>query len=241
MIRILIIPLLLWLGQPVKVATDLGKETCTYEVRYLYGNLNTKVAKAIFTLTPSVFEDQKAYKAEISIKVQPIFQLFLHSKYTVQDYFTRPGMKPLYYTTSSNKGSAWCRYSEEEIVFWRKYGKMPEPAIYTHPNDGISMELVTLLFYARTHDFKEGEPYEVKPLMGGKPRPATLTMEGIDTKKYPGHSAQVFHLVMLERGIMENGSGKDAYIWIDTDENRTPLGLQVALGKNRTMICNIIE
>ena len=107
MIRILIIPLLLWLGQPVKVATDLGKETCTYEVRYLYGNLNTKVAKAIFTLTPSVFEDQKAYKAEISIKVQPIFQLFLHSKYTVQDYFTRPGMKPLYYTTSSNKGSAW--------------------------------------------------------------------------------------------------------------------------------------
>ena len=241
MIRILIIPILLWLGQPVKVATDPGEETCTYEVRYLYGSLNTRVAKAIFTLTPSVFEDKEAYKAEFRIKVQPVFQLFLHSKYTVEDYFTRPGMKPLYYTTSSNKGSAWCRYSEEEIVFWRKYGKMTEPDIFTHPNDGISMELVTLLFYARTHDFKEGEPYGVKPLMGGKPRPATLTMEGIDAKKYPGHSAQVFHLVMLERGIMENGSGKDAYIWIDTDENRTPLGLQVALGKNRTMICNIIE
>jgi len=241
MIRLLIIPLLLGLGQPVKVITEPEEEMCTYEVRYLYGNLNTKVATATITLTPSVFEDQDVYKAEIGIKVQPIFRLFLHSKYTVEDYFTRPGMNPLYYSTSSNKGSAWCRYSEDEIVFWRKYGKMPEPAIYTYPNDGISMELVTLLYYVRTHDFKEGEPFEVRPLMGGRPRRSTLTMEGVDTEKYPGHSAQIFHLEMLESGIMENGSGNDVYIWIDTDERRTALGLQVALSKNGTMVCHIKE
>ena len=46
MIRLLIIPLMLWLGQPVTVITDPEEDTCTYEVRYLYGNLNTKVAKA---------------------------------------------------------------------------------------------------------------------------------------------------------------------------------------------------
>lgn len=241
MIRLLIIPLMLWLGQPVTVITDPEEDTCTYEVRYLYGNLNTKVAKATITLVPTVYEQQDAYKAEISVKVQPIFRLFLHSKYTVEDYFTRPGMEPLYYFTSSNKGSAWCRYSEDEIVFWRQYGKMPEPAIFHYPNDGITMELVTMLFYVRTHDFKEGEPYEVKPLMGGRPCPATLTLEGIDTEKYPGHRAQVFHFVMLERGIMENGSGNDAYIWIDADGNRQVLGLQVALSKNGTMVCNIIE
>lgn len=241
MIRWLIIPLVLWLGQPVRVLTHPEEETCTYDVRYLYGNLNTKVAKATITLTQAQFEGQEVYKAEIGIKVQPIFRLFLHSKYTVEDYFTRPGMKPLYYCTSSNKGSAWCRYSEDEIVFWRQYGKMPEPAIFHYPNDGITMELVTLLYYARTHDFKEGEPIEVRPLMGGQPIRSTLTLEGIDTEKYPGHRAQVFHFVMLERGIMENGSGKDAYIWIDADGNRQALGLQVALSKNGTMVCNIIE
>ena len=241
MIRWLIIPLVLWLGQPVRVLTHPEEETCTYDVRYLYGNLNTKVAKATITLTQAQFEGQEVYKAEIGIKVQPIFRLFLHSKYTVEDYFTRPGMKPLYYCTSSNKGSAWCRYSEDEIVFWRQYGKMPEPAIFHYPNDGITMELVTLLYYARTHDFKEGEPIEVRPLMGGQPIRSTLTLEGIDTEKYPGHRAQVFHFVMLERGIMENGSGKGAYIWIDADGNRQALGLQVALSKNGTMVCNIIE
>ena len=241
MIRWRIIPLVLWLGQPVRVLTHPEEETCTYDVRYLYGNLNTKVAKATITLTQAQFEGQEVYKAEIGIKVQPIFRLFLHSKYTVEDYFTRPGMKPLYYCTSSNKGSAWCRYSEDEIVFWRQYGKMPEPAIFHYPNDGITMELVTLLYYARTHDFKEGEPIEVRPLMGGQPIRSTLTLEGIDTEKYPGHRAQVFHFVMLERGIMENGSGKDAYIWIDADGNRQALGLQVALSKNGTMVCNIIE
>lgn len=241
MIRWLIIPLVLWLGHPVTVITDPQEETCIYDVRYLYGNLNTKVAKATFTLTQDEFEGQDAYKAEIGIKVQPIFRLFMHSKYKVEDYFTRPGMNPLYYCTSSNKGSAWCRYSEDEIVFWRQYGKMPEPAIFHHPNDGISMELVTLLYYVRTHDFKEGEPYEVRPLMGGQPREATLTMEGIETEKYPGHSAQILHLEMLERGILENGSGKDVWIWIDSDERRTPLGLQVALGKNGIMVCNLIE
>ena len=241
MIRWLIIPLVLWLGQPVRVLTHPEEETCTYDVRYLYGNLNTKVAKATITLTQAQFEGQEVYKAEIGIKVQPIFRLFLHSKYTVEDYFTRPGMKPLYYCTSSNKGSAWCRYSDDEVVFWRQYGKMPEPAIFHYPNDGITMELVTLLYYARTHDFKEGEPIEVRPLMGGQPIRSTLTLEGIDTEKYPGHRAQVFHFVMLERGIMENGSGKDAYIWIDADGNRQALGLQVALSKNGTMVCNIIE
>ena len=241
MIRWLIIPLVLWLGQPVRVLTHPEEETCTYDVRYLYGDLNTKVAKATITLTQTQFEGQEVYKAEIGIKVQPIFRLFLHSKYTVEDYFTRPGMKPLYYFTSSNKGSAWCRYSDDEVVLWRQYGKMPEPAIFHYPNDGITMELVTLLYYARTHDFKEGEPFEVRPLMGGKPIRSTLTLEGIDTEKYPGHRAQVFHFVMLERGIMENGSGKDAYIWIDADGNRQALGLQVALSKNGTMVCNIIE
>ena len=61
MIRWLIIPLVLWLGHPVTVITNPQEETCIYDVRYLYGSLNTKVAKATFTLTQDEFEGQDAY------------------------------------------------------------------------------------------------------------------------------------------------------------------------------------
>ena len=242
MMRLLIIPLLLWMGQAVSPSPS-GDEICQYEVRYIVGDLNTKVAMATITTTPTMWEEKEVYKSEINIKVQPFFRLFLHAKYFVEAFVTRPGMQPLYYTTSSSKENAWCRYSEGEegIVFWRHFKKKQEPTILTFPNDGQTMELVSMLYYVRTFDFKEGEPCELKVLIGERALPATLTMEGIDTEKYPGHRAMFIRFVMLERGIMENGSGNEAYLWIDADGSRIPLGLEVALGKRGVMVCNIVE
>jgi hypothetical protein len=229
------------LAQP-DVPVNPSEETSMYEVRYILGDLNTKVAKATITTTPTMWEEKDAYKAEINIKVQPFFRLFLHAKYFVEAFVTRPGMHPLYYSTSSSKEKAWCRYSEGEegIVFWRHY-KKKEPKTLIFPNDGRTMELVSMLYYVRTFDFKEGEPCELKVLIGERALPATLTMEGIDTEKYPGHRAMFIRFVMLERGIMENGSGNEAYLWIDADGSRIPLGLEVALGKRGVMVCNIVE
>ena len=243
MIRFLIIPLLLWLGQPVTVVTDPGAETNKYDVRYLYGSLNTKVAVATFSLTPTVWEDREVYKSNISVKVQPIFRLFMHAQYMVDAFFSRPGMKPVYYTTSTNKGSAWCRYSEgdEGVVFWRKFGKMPEPEVFTYPNDDRTFEVVSLLYFARTHDFEVGVPCEVNVLMGGRKIRSTLTLERYDTERYPGHNARVLHLYMQDRGIMENKSGQDIYLWTDAQGTHTVLGLQVSLGKRGTMVCHILE
>lgn len=241
MIRLLIIPLVMLLAQP-DVPVNPSEETSMYEVRYILGDLNTKVAKATITTTPTMWEEKDAYKAEINIKVQPFFRLFLHAKYFVEAFVTRPGMQPLYYSTSSSKENAWCRYSEGEegIVFWRHY-KKKEPKALIFPNDGRTMELVSMLYYVRTFDFKEGEPCELKVLIGERALPATLTMEGIDTEKYPGHRAMFIRFVMLERGIMENGSGNEAYLWIDADGSKIPLGLEVALGKRGVMVCNIVE
>lgn len=241
MIRLLIIPLVMLLAQP-DVPVNPSEETSMYEVRYILGDLNTKVAKATITTTPTMWEEKDAYKAEINIKVQPFFRLFLHAKYFVEAFVTRPGMQPLYYSTSSSKENAWCRYSEGEegIVFWRHF-KKKEPKTLIFPNDGRTMELVSMLYYVRTFDFKEGEPCELKVLIGERALPATLTMEGIDTEKYPGHRAMFIRFVMLERGIMENGSGNEAYLWIDADGSRIPLGLEVALGKRGVMVCNIVE
>lgn len=242
MMRLLIIPLLLWMGQAVSPSPS-GDEICQYEVSYILGDLNTKVAMATITTTPTMWEEKEVYKSEINIKVQPFFRLFLHAKYFVEAFVTRPGMQPLYYTTSSSKENAWCRYSEGEegIVFWRHFKKKQEPTILTFPNDGQTMELVSMLYYVRTFDFKEGEPCELKVLIGERALPATLTMEGIDTEKYPGHSAKRIRFFMPERGIMENGSGNEAYLWIDADGSRIPLGLEVPLGKYGIMVCKIVE
>lgn len=241
MIRLLIIPLVMLLTQP-DVPVNPSEETSMYEVRYILGDLNTKVAKATITTTPTMWEEKDAYKAEINIKVQPFFRLFLHAKYFVEAFVTRPGMQPLYYSTSSSKENAWCRYSEgEEGIVFRRHYKKKEPKPLIFPNDGRTMELVSMLYYVRTFDFKEGEPCELKVLIGERALPATLTMEGIDTEKYPGHRAMFIRFVMLERGIMENGSGNEAYLWIDADGSRIPLGLEVALGKRGVMVCNIVE
>jgi hypothetical protein len=242
MLRFLIIPLLmLWVQPDVPDIPD--GETCLYEVRYILGDLNTKVAKATLTTTPTIWEEKDAYKADINIRVQPFFRLFLHAKYFVEAYVTRPGMQPLYYSTSSSKETAWCRYSEGEegIVFWRNYKKRQEPLTLTFPNDGRTMELVSMLYYVRAFEYKEGEPCELKALIGERALPANLTMEGIDTEKYPGHSAKRIRFFMPERGIMENGSGNEAYLWIDADGSRIPLGLEVPLGKYGIMVCKIVE
>ena len=241
MIRLLIIPLVMLLAQP-DVPVNPSEETSMYEVRYILGDLNTKVAKATITTTPTMWEEKEVYKSEINIKVQPFFRLFLHAKYFVEAFVTRPGMHPLYYSTSSSKENAWCRYSEgEEGIVFRRHYKKKEPKPLIFPNDGRTMELVSMLYYVRTFDFKEGEPCELKVLIGERALPATLTMEGIDTEKYPGHRAMFIRFVMLERGIMENGSGNEAYLWIDADGSRIPLGLEVALGKRGVMVCNIVE
>lgn len=242
MLRLLIIPLLMLLGQPV-TATDPGQESLLYEVRYVNGALNAKVAKASFTLGPSVWEDQDVYRADILITVQPIFRLFMIPKYIVQGYFTRPGMKPLYYYSPTGKGVGWCRYTEGEegVYYWRQVNKMPEPEIYTYPNDGRTMELMSLLYFARTYDFQPGEPCQVKMLMGGKSFPVTVILESTDEERYPGHKAQLLHVLFPERGLMENGAGNEAFIWREAEGNRPILGMRVGLGKKSTMICNIIE
>ena len=242
MLRFLIIPLLMLMGQ-AGTPTEPGHEEYKYEVRYLYGALNAKVAIATFGLKPDVWEEQDVYRTDILIKVQPIFRLFMRARYIVEGYFTRPGMKPLYYYTPDGKGEVWCRYTEgdEGVYYWRQLDKMPEPEIYTYPNDGRTMELMSLVYFARTYDFKEGEPCHLKMIMGGRSFPVTITLESTDEERYPGHKAQLLHVLFLERGLMENGTGNEAYIWREAEGSRPVLGMKVGLGKKRTMICNIIE
>ena len=242
MLLLLIVSLLSLLGQPV-MPEEPGEESYRYDVRYLYGKLDTKVAQAIFTMTPDQWEEKDVYKADINIVVQPIFRLFMSAKYLVKCYFTRPGMGPLYYYSPNSKGDTWCTYEEGEegIRFYKLYDDMTEPQVFIFPNDGRTMDLASMLYYFRGYDFEERKPYDMTMVMAAKLVPATITMEGIDTEKFPGHNAQKIHIVMPERGLMENGSGNEIFLWIDADGTRPVLGLQVALGKHSTLVCKIVE
>ena len=242
MLRLLIIPLLLLLGHPT-TPTDPGTETLKYEVRYLYGALSPRVANATFQLKPEVWEGKEVYWTDILIRVKPIFRLFLNAEYLVKGCFTRPGMEPLYYYTPSG-GECWCRYTEGEkgVYYSRQVGKVESPEISVFPNDGRTRELMSMLYFARTYDFKQGVPCQIKIILGGKLFPATLTWESTDTERYPGHSAQVLHLVFAgQAGLMENGSGNEAFLWREAEGSHPILGLQVGLGKKGTMVCNILE
>ena len=242
MLRLLIIPLLLLLGHPT-TPTDPGPEALKYEVRYLYGALNARVADAGFTLEADVWEGKDVYRTDILIKVKPFFRLFLNAEYLVEGRFTRPGMEPLYYFTPSG-GECWCRYTEGDkgVYYWRKSPKMDSPEISVFPNDGKTLELMSMLYFARTYPFQQGVPCEVKVILGGKLFPATLTWENTDTERYPGRTAQVIRLVFTGKGgLMENGSGNEAILWRDADGSHPFLGLQVGLGKKGTMVCNIIN
>ena len=242
MLRLLIIPLLLLLGQPVSPENP-GTENLRYEVRYLYGALNARVATASFDLAPDVWEGKDVYRSDIHVRVKPIFRLFLKADYVVEGRFSRPGMALMYYRSPSDRGEAWCRYTEGDkgVYYWRQYDKMPEPEIYVYPNDGKTFELMSMLYFARVYPFREGVPCEVKVILGGKLFPAVITWESTDTERYPGHTAQVLHLVFPERGLMENGSGNEATVWRDADGSQPVLGLEVNLGKKGTMVCNILE
>lgn len=244
MMGLLIIPLLMWLGLGLPMNMEgPGEESCTYEVRYLYGSLDTKVATAVISLSPAIWEGQDVYEVSVNIRVKPLFRLFLHASYGVEGRISRPGMLPRYYFSDTGKVRGYCKYTEGEegVYYWRKSAKMPEPEIFTYPNDGKTMELMSMLFFARGHDFVPGEPLSVSAVIGGKRVPGTITMEGVDTDRYPGHKAEVLHLHMDERGIMENGSGNDVYIWREAEGSHLVLGLRAGLGKRGTMECRILE
>ena len=235
----LIIPLLMLLTQPTK-ATEPGEEELAYEIRYLYGAINAKVATGTFVLRPDVWEGQDVYTADIYIKVKPLFRLFLLPEYDVTGHFTRPGMNPLHYFCPSGRGWGECRYTEGEkgVHYWRQFDKMPEPEHFYYPNDGRTMELMSLLYFARMYEFVQGEAVPVKMLLAGKIYNGNITLVGEDSERYPGHVAQELHLEIIGRGLMEDGSGNLFVVWRDASGTHPVLGMYVPLGKKGTMLVN---
>lgn len=217
-----------------------------YEIRHVWGALNSKVADATISLEETVRDHQAAYHSAAVIRTQSIFRLFLNAEYTADCYLSRDDLSPLYFINPVKRGGAAGKFEYTYDAGTRTIasdtvlpGKDPEKAVF--PLDGRTMDLLTLLQYARFHAFTAADKsLDLHLLMSGKSVAARLTWQGADPDKFPGENAERFLLEMTERGLMENGSGNEIHVWRSAGPDRRILGLEAAISAG-TMVVRITE
>ena len=214
-------------------------ESLKYEIRYKLGIMNTRVASAIIKLNPDNWKDQPALYSEASVQVAPVFRLFLSEKYYAYLYLSNDEKKPIYYYNLNKKGYTDCQYSPD-IVHYERHIEENDVRIYDVPNDGLTMEIFSMLFFVRDVELSPGQSMKMKTYLYGDFRNTNLKMLGKDNTRFPGRTADAFVVEMPEKGLMENGSGNSVYIWRDSKGTRPVLGIEIPLNTG-TMIANLTD
>lgn len=218
--------------------------TVRYEVRYKWGGVNTKVADATISLERASWEKQDAYHSHVAIQASSIFRLFMSSDYLVDIYLSQATLDPLYFVNPVKKGGKYEYFYDKKAGVIRSEALLPpaDPVSTTFPMDGRTMDLATLLQYVRFVTLAEGASQKLHVLMSGKSFAATLVLEDKDDdERFPDREAERFLVRMTERGLMENGSGKEITVWRSTGDDRRILGLETALSSSSSMSVSIVE
>lgn len=223
-------------------AESLG--TVSYDVHYKLGAITTKVATATISWEKESWNGVPAYHSKAVVQPTPVFRLFISSDYLAETYFSRSEFAPLYfvnpfkYSGKEGKYEYVFRADKKVIESTTVQGDDP-PENKTFPLDGRTMDLLSLLHFVRFVEI-EDEPIDMHILMAAKSYAARLVFQGEDDEKFPGQDAERLLLQMTERGLMENGSGKEIHLWRSSEDDHRLLGLEVALSSGR-MICRIHE
>ena len=208
--------------------------TDNYEVRYILGGINTKVANATISLENATRDGQAVLHAHAVINASSIFQLFLNSEYIADAFLAQGGVEPIYSKNPIKKGKKEGKF---ECIYDKKGGKInsefarpsEKPVLLSLPYDAYTMDLLSLVQFVRFHELSAGQSLSMHLLASGQSIAATLKCEGADTERFPGKEAVRYHLSMKERGLMENGSGKEISVWLSAGKDRRILGLETAL------------
>lgn len=206
--------------------------TVQYDVWYKLGQLNTRVATADISWEEASWNGIPAYHSKALIQPTPFFRLFISSDYIAESWCRESDLVPLFFTNPFKNGKCDYLYPQDEdddieatLVFGSK-----EPAYLYFPNDGKTMDLLTLLHFVRFVNQEQlSTPLQIHTLITGKSFPAELIYLGEDPDKIPGIPCENFLLRMTERGLMENGSGNEIYIWRSSGEDRRILCLETEL------------
>lgn len=214
--------------------------TVQYDVRYKLGALNTKVADATISLESSTWNGQSVLHSHASIKAKSIFKLFMKAGYEVDLYLTPTQVEPIYYINpfknDGQDGKVEFTYDRGKKTIESVAVRPPEEAVVqTLPLDGKTMDLLSALQHARFLNLASGGSESLSLIKSGRVIQATLTNQGIDNERFPGHEAERMQLKMIGEGLMENGSGNVITLWRSTGADRCILGVEVALSSG-TMI-----
>ena len=208
-------------------------DTLSYDVRYKLGTLDTRVVTAKLTWNDTEWNGIPAYYSTVVLRPTPFFRLFLSKNYFAETYFSQHEPKPLFFANPFKKNGKEGRH---EYVYGRDTiasTSVLETGQVVHasfPNDGRTVDFLSLVHYLRFLDLSQTrEPLPLHILISGKLYPAELRYLGQDLEKYPDAPADKFLLLFTERGLMENGSGKEVYLWRSMAPDHTLLGLETRL------------
>ena len=216
-----------------------------YEVRYNLKGISTKVADATISLEKGRWNQQDALHSHAEITASSIFRLFMASEYIADAYLTTDSREPMYSVNPIRKGKKEgkfeCRYDHKSMIISSEFAPPSEkPVLGTYPLDGLTMDLLSLVQYARFHDFPAGKPINIHLLMKGRSVAATLVNQGPDKEKFPGQATDRLFIKMIDTGLMENGSGNEITVWRSAESSHRILGLETSLSSG-TMSVSIAE
>lgn len=214
--------------------------TVQYEVRYKCGSLDARAATATISLEAAKRDGRDTYHSRAQIQPTSIFRLFISHDYIADTWLAQQDLRPEYFINPFKKGGKDGKFE----LSYRRDGidavsvKPPKAAVEeTFPQDGRTMDLLSLLHFVRFLDLKPGaRPVQLHLLMGGASFPAVLSCQGEDNEHIPGHPAERFLLHLTERGLMENGSGNEILLWRSQGADRRLLGLEVPLSTGSMMV-----
>ena len=208
--------------------------TARYEVRYKLGAIDTRVVTAEITWEESSWNGIPAYYSAAILETTPFFRMFLSANYFAETYFSQDGLSPLYFDNPFQRKGKDGKY---EYVFREDSGEIESTSTWgekevctSFPHDGRTVDFLSLVHFVRFFDETQAEdPFPMHILVSGKSYPAELVYLGKDTEKQPGTTTDKFLLRLTERGLMENGSGNEVYLWRSCGPDRNILGLETEL------------
>ena len=205
-----------------------------YEVRYKMGVIDTRVVTAEITWEESSWNGVPAYYSAAVIQTTPFFRMFLASDYFAETYFSQASLKPLYFDNPFQRKGKDGKYEylfhqdNGEIESWATWGEKTDYT--TFPNDGRTVDFLSLVHFIRFIDPSLAEkPLPMHILISGKSYPAELLYQGEDNEREPGMPAHKFLIRLTERGLMENGSGNEVYVWRSAGADRNIIGMSTEL------------
>ena len=216
--------------------------TFNYEVRYKLGAITTKVGTATISLEKGEWDDQPAYYSKASIKASSIFRLFLGADNFAESWLDRKSLAPLHYsnpfTKKGFKGMLEYDFDADSRTIESTIIKSAQDTVRaTFPLDGRTLDLLALMHDVRVRDFSpSGDPVQIHVLLAGQSVAATLSYVELDEEMFPDQEADHILLKLIDRGLMENGSGNEIHLWRSRESDCRLLRLEAVLSSGTMLV-----